>query len=99
MISLYLRGEIKGSRAEFEQFLQQARLTYERPGGIRVRLQWDVRETKRFVEIIEYADRESFEADQVRVQQDPEMIELLEQWQGLLQGKVEVQSCEEVYSL
>jgi len=99
VISLYLRGEIKGSRAEFEQFLQQARLTYERPGGIRVRLLWDVRETKRFVEIIEYADRESFEADQVRVQQDPEMIELLEQWQGLLQGKVEVQSCEEVYSL
>lgn len=96
MITLYLHGEIAGQRRDLETFLHTARIVYERPGGIRTRLQWELGNGPRFVEIIEYADRATYEADQERTERDPEMRELLARWRGLLAGAPRVEVFEEV---
>lgn len=66
------------------EFLREAIVCYERPGGIRVRLLWDLDDPDRFVEVVEYADRDAHDRDQVRVDQDPEMQEYLRRWRALL---------------
>jgi hypothetical protein len=62
-----------------------ARVFYERPGGIRVRLLWDVDDPDRFVEVVvEYADRDTHNRDQARVDHDPAMQGYLHRWRALL---------------
>ena len=85
MITLYLHGVVApGRRDDLERFLAEARAVYEAPGGIRVRLHWDLADPHRFVEIMEYADRDAYERDQERVERDPVMGALLERWHALL---------------
>lgn len=95
MITLYLHGVVHTSRADLEAFLARALPTYEAPGGIRTRLQWDLDDERRFVEIIEYADRRAYDADQVRIDEDPDMVRLLAEWRTHLVGPVRVEAFEE----
>ncbi|NNH05997.1 hypothetical protein [Cellulomonas fimi] len=95
MITLYLHGRVRTSRVDLEAFLRRARPTYEAPGGIRTRLQWRLDDPAEFVEIMEYADRATYDADQVRVEQDPAMRALLAQWRAHLDGPPRVEAFEE----
>ncbi|WP_246247303.1 hypothetical protein [Cellulomonas septica] len=86
MITLYLHGRLRTTRADLEAFLARARPVYEEPGGIRTRLQWSLDDAAVFVEIMEYADRATYDADQLRVEQDPTMRALLIEWRSHLDG-------------
>lgn len=71
-------------RDEFLAFLREAIPFYEAPDGIRVRLLESLAEPGFFVERVVYADRATFDADQVRIEADPRMRSLLARWRGLL---------------
>ncbi|MCL2464929.1 MAG: hypothetical protein FWF28_07680 [Micrococcales bacterium] len=97
MITLYLHCTVaSGRRGDLERFLAEARTVYEAPGGIRARLQWDLTDPGRFVEIFEYADRDIYERDQERVETDPEMASLLTRWHTLLAEGPAVSAYQEV---
>ncbi len=87
MIELHLRGRVAdGRRAAFEGFLAEAIPFYESPGGIRVRVLWDVADPNRFIEVIEYVDQAAHDRDQVRVENDVRMRDMLQRWRDLLDG-------------
>lgn len=87
MIELHLRGRVAdGRRAAFEGFLAEAIPFYESPGGIRVRVLWDVADPNRFIEVIEYVDQAAHDRDQVRVENDVRMRDMLQRWRDLLEG-------------
>lgn len=86
VITLYLHGRLRTTRADLEAFLVRARPVYEQPGGIRTRLQWSLDDPAVFVEIMEYVDRATYDADQLRVEQDPTMRALLAEWRTHLDG-------------
>ncbi len=87
MIELHLRGRVAlGRRPDFDAFLAEAIPFYESPGGIRVRVLWDVADPERFVEVIEYTDQAAHDRDQVRVENDVRMRDMLERWRDLLDG-------------
>lgn len=93
VIELHLRGVVAaGRRDDLAAFLAEAIPFYERPGGIRVRVLWDLTNPDRFLEIIEYADQGAHDRDQLRVQTDPEMLGYLHRWRGLLAGPPQVES-------
>jgi hypothetical protein len=81
-----------GRRAELVEFLREAIPFYERPGGIRVRLLWDVADADRFVEVVEYADQDTHGRDQARVDSDPEMRGYLRRWRALLAEPPQVET-------
>ncbi len=85
MIEIHLRGTVAaGQRVAFEQFLVEAIPYYEAPGDIRVRILWSIADADRFIEIIEYADQDAHDRDQLRVENDVRMRELLGRWRDLL---------------
>ena len=85
MIELHLCGRVApGRRADLVEFLREAIPFYESPGGIRVRLLWDIADPDRFVEVVEYADRETYDRDQARVTSDATMQDYLHRWRALL---------------
>jgi quinol monooxygenase YgiN len=87
VFELHLRGRVTpGRRDDLVSFLREAIRFYERPGGIRVRLMWDVADPDRFVEVVEYADQAIHDLDQARVADDPEMSDYLRRWRELLVG-------------
>jgi quinol monooxygenase YgiN len=93
MIELHLRGRaVPGRRADLVAFLREAVPFYERPGGIRVRLLWDASDPDRFVEVVEYADQDVHDRDQVRVDSDAEMQDYLRRWRALLAEPPEVET-------
>ncbi len=84
-VELHLRCRVATERrAEFLAFLREAIPFYERPGGIRVRLLRDIRDDSRFIELVEYADENTYERDQRRVEQDADMKSYLARWRALL---------------
>lgn len=87
MIELHLRGRVApGRREDLTDFLAEAIPFYEEPGGIRVRVLWSLENDADFIEVIEYADQETHDRDQVRVEDDPRMRSLLARWRTLLDG-------------
>ena len=95
MIELHLRGRAApGRRDDLVAFLAEAIPFYEQPGGIRVRVMWDIADHLRFVEVVEYADRATHDRDQERVQHDPQMGEYLRRWRALLDGPPEIAAYE-----
>jgi quinol monooxygenase YgiN len=89
---LHLRGRVEhGRREDLVDFLAEAIPVYERPGGIAVRLLANVDDPDAFVEVIEYADADAFESDQVRIDSDPEMRSYLKRWRALLAEPVVVE--------
>ncbi len=86
-----LEYEVPGARrGELLDFFARAFPIYERPGGIRMSLHEDVDRPGRYVEIAAYADREAFDRDQVRVEQDPEMRATLEEFRSFAAGAITV---------
>jgi quinol monooxygenase YgiN len=95
VIELHLRGRVApGQRADLVRFLREAIVFYERPGGIRVRLLWDLDDPDRFIEVVEYADRDAHDRDQMRVDHDPEMQGYLRRWRALLAEPPQVHTYE-----
>lgn len=93
MIELHLRGRVApGRRDDLLAFLREAIPFYERPGGIRVRLMWDIADPDRFIEVVEYSDQRSHDLDQVRVAEDPGMKEYLRRWRELLAEPPQVET-------
>lgn len=86
MITLYLRCRLATSREALEEFFARARPTYEAPGGITASLQWNLDDPASFVEVFAYQDRATYEADQVRVNDDPTMRALIAEWHTHLDG-------------
>ena len=87
MMELHLRGTLAaGQRLGFDKFLAEAIPFYESPGGIRVRVLWNITDPNRFIEVIEYADQLTHDRDQLRVENDVQMKGLLERWRKLLDG-------------
>jgi hypothetical protein len=85
MIELHLRGRVApGRRSDLVAFLREAIPFYEGPGGIGVRVLWDMADPDRFVEVMEYADHDTYERDQARVDHDAAMREHLRRWRALL---------------
>lgn len=88
---IHLHVQVAPEHADaFVPFLREARRLYERPGGIRIRLLRDLADPLRYVEIVEYADEPAYTSDQERVARDPEVIETLARWRGLLGAPVVV---------
>jgi len=93
VIELHLRGRAApGRRADLVEFLREAVPFYERPGGIHVRLLWDLTDPDRYIEVVEYVDRETYDRDQVRVAENPEMREYLRRWRALLAEPPQVEA-------
>lgn len=91
-IELHLRVRVKPeNRAAFEEFLREAIPVYERPGGIRVRVVQALHDHTELIEIVEYADRRTYEEDQQRVENDAEQTALLARWRQLLDGPPKVE--------
>src|SRR6185436_19766586 len=80
-------------------FLREAVPYYEQPGDIRIRLLRSRSDPRRFIEVVEYADRSAHDRDQIRVASEPRMRSFLERWHDLLDGPVEVETYEEVTEL
>jgi quinol monooxygenase YgiN len=93
MVELHLRGRTApGRRADLIAFLREAIPFYEAPGGIRVRLLWDVTDPERFIEVVEYADRDAYDRDQERVISDPKMNAYLARWRAFLAEAPQVET-------
>jgi quinol monooxygenase YgiN len=93
MIELHLRGRVApGRRAELVAFLREAIPFYEQPGGIRVRLLWEVADPDRFIEVVEYVDQRTHDRDQARVDSDPQMQDYLRRWRALLAEPPQVET-------
>jgi hypothetical protein len=80
-----------GGREALLAFLRRARPYYESPGGIRMRLLErrggeDEGDAAEMIEVFEYDTVADYEADERRVNDDPRMKALLEEWRGLLDG-------------
>ncbi len=86
-IELHLGVRVRPeNQPAFETFLREAIPVYEQNGGMRVRVIKSLADPCHMLEIIEYADRATFDADQVRVQTDPVLRALLQRWHALLDG-------------
>jgi len=84
-VLLHLRFHVQaGRREDFLGFLRDAVPFYEEPGGIRIGLLQDAADPDRFVEVVEYADEETYRRDQARVEADPAMQGYLSRWRELL---------------
>jgi quinol monooxygenase YgiN len=94
---LHLKIRTRSADAEeLLSFLREAVPFYESPGGVRVRLLRSIDNPTRFIEIIEYDDRDAFEKDQHRVASDPQMRGYLQTWRSLLAEGVEVETYEDI---
>ncbi len=95
-IALHLRIRVKPEKREqLLAFLHEARVYYEQPGGIRMRVLQQLKDPNAFIEVFEYASREAYEADERRVREDPQMRAYLNRWRGLMDGPPVVEVYEE----
>jgi hypothetical protein len=77
-------------RAELLRFLAGAFPAYERHGGTTMALYESADEPGLLFELVAYAGEAEYQADQERMERDPEMRVLLSRWKSLLDGPVEV---------
>jgi quinol monooxygenase YgiN len=73
-------------RLELLAFLRLAKAYYESPGGIRMRLFERGDDPESLIEVFEYDTVEAYEADERRVNDEPQMQALLAAWRSLLDG-------------
>lgn len=79
-----------GRREELMAFLQEAVPFYEKPGGIKIALYESIDEPGQFLELVAYASEAEYEADQLRVEHDPEMKATLTKWHELIEDGLDV---------
>jgi hypothetical protein len=53
---------------------------------------WDINDSDRFIEVMEYGDQQTHDLDQVRVARDAEMQDYLRRWRALLAAPPEVET-------
>lgn len=82
-LHLHIRVPPGGADA-LRAFVARATPFYEAPGDIRVRLLQQADDPDTFIEVVAYATRAAFDADQQRVEHDPEMQRWLAEWRTLL---------------
>ena len=93
MVTLILQFSVAASRhGELLAFLARAKPYYEHPGGIRVRLFQSLNSPEEFIEVVEYRDEKAYGHDQLRVDTDPDMRALLQEWRALHSGPVSAQA-------
>jgi quinol monooxygenase YgiN len=86
-IELHLHIRVTADKRDaLLEFLRQAKLFYEQPGGIRMRLLEDSDDELAFIEIFEYQTIDDYQADEQRVANDPDMKKVLAAWRSLLNG-------------
>lgn len=89
IVSLAYRVPLS-KREELVSFLQEAVPFYEKPGGTRIALYESIDEPGLYLELVAYAGQVEYEADQLRVEQDPEMRRVLQKWHEFIEGALEV---------
>ena len=89
IVSLVYRLPLE-RKAAFLEFLGEAVPLYERPGGIRVGVYESLDEPGLFLELVSYASLGAYEADQLRVDHDPEMVATLTRFKAVVAGPIEV---------
>jgi quinol monooxygenase YgiN len=77
-------------REQLFSFLERAFDTCEKPEGVRMVLYESIDEPGLFFEVVAYANDEAYEADQHRLEHDPEMRAILDEWRRLLEAPPEV---------
>jgi hypothetical protein len=87
---------VPGQREALLAFLRDAIPYYEAPGGIRVRLLASPEDSEQFIELVEYATRDAYVADQQRVEHDSHMRDLISRWRALLDGPPVVEVYEDI---
>jgi hypothetical protein len=95
LIHLRIRSQSDDPAALFS-FLRAAVPFYESLPGICIRLLRSLEDASRFIEVVQYETEEIYEADQVRVNSDPEMQTYLSSWRSLLREGVAVETYEDV---
>jgi hypothetical protein len=94
---LHLRIRTKATHPNaLLSFLKRAVHFYEAPGGIRIRLLRNTRDPQKYIEIVEYDSRKTYEEDQHRVEHDPQMKKLLQEWRSLLTSDIKTEVYEDV---
>jgi amino-acid N-acetyltransferase len=86
-------------RGDLLTFLREAVPLYERPGRIRVGLYESADEPGLYLELVAYADDAARNADQDRVEHDPEMVATLARFRAVVGGPVEVRRMKPVSDL
>jgi hypothetical protein len=77
-------------RAALVAFLGEAFEVYERPPGVRMALYESADDPELVVELVIYESRAAYDADQVRVDSDPEMVATLTRFREVVGGPVEI---------
>ncbi|MGO3928293.1 antibiotic biosynthesis monooxygenase family protein [Rhodopseudomonas pseudopalustris] len=77
-------------------YLREAAPFYQELPGVTIRLLRNVERPGEFVEIVEYATREAFDADQIRIAEDQQMLKLLGRWRALLTEPPVVEHYEDI---
>jgi quinol monooxygenase YgiN len=97
LIQLHLRIRVApGQREALLAFLRDAIPYYEAPGEIRVRLLAASEDSEQLIEVVEYATRDAYVADQQRVEHDVHMRDLISRWRALLDGPPVVEVYEDI---
>lgn len=80
----------EAKRKALFNFLARAIPFYERPGNIQVTLYESLDQEGTFLEMVAYADADSYEEDQKRVDSSEEFKAVLGEWHQLIAGKPQV---------
>lgn len=95
VLQLHIRPAA-GQREALLSFLREARVYYESPDGIRMRVLESREDADAIIEVFEYETERAFEADEWRVEHDEQMKALLAKWRSLLAGPPRVEVFREV---
>ena len=76
--------------AQILQFVNASKPFYEMMGGTEVRLQQNVDDPGKFIQVIEYETPESMETNRQRIAADPRLQTYLQAWRAMLPGGVEI---------
>jgi [ribosomal protein S5]-alanine N-acetyltransferase len=94
-VRLLLRVRVPPQHRElFHEFLRNAIPEYEEPGDIRMALLRNREDPDEYIEVVEYASREAFDEDQIRMETNGRMQELLKSWRTYLLGPPVVETFE-----
>ena len=86
-------------RDALHTFLREAIPFYERPGKTRVGLYESADDPGLLLELVSYADEDTYARDQERVEHDPEMKATLDRFREVVGGPVEVRRMKPVPEL
>ena len=95
VINLRIAVPIENQK-KFIRFLRDAVPFYQTSGGIFIKLFRSIDDPTKLIEVVEYENRDSFEKDQIRVENNVIMKNYLDKWRSLLVGDIAVEVYEEI---